>query len=48
MKALNGTVVVQDPAEAEVAYMPQQGINRVTPDLILTLSNVTDVIRRLC
>lgn len=37
-----GKIVVQDPKSAEVPYMPQQAIDRLTPDLILTEFNAED------
>lgn len=40
IKTLGGLSIVQDPAEAETAIMPQAAINFCQPDLILTLDEI--------
>ncbi|MCB5185875.1 chemotaxis protein CheB [Methylobacillus gramineus] len=40
IKESGGLTVIQDPAEAEVAYMPQEAIKLQTPDLILNLADI--------
>lgn len=37
-----GKIVVQDPRSAEVPYMPQQAIDRLTIDLVLTEFNTEE------
>jgi two-component system chemotaxis response regulator CheB len=39
--------VVQDPATAEVATMPEAAIRRMTPDLILSLAEIHSLLRKL-
>ncbi len=40
VKALGGVTVVQDPATAEVPYMPQQAITGMSPDHILATEEI--------
>ena len=42
-----GLTLVQDPATAEVPYMPQQAINRMTADFILPSAGIPEFIRGL-
>lgn len=42
-----GKIVVQDPKSAEVPYMPQQAVDRLTPDLILTEFNTEEFLALL-
>jgi two-component system chemotaxis response regulator CheB len=42
-----GLTLVQDPATAEVPYMPQQAINRMTVDFILPSADIPEFIRGL-
>ena len=35
-----GTTIVQDPAEAQVAYMPQQALKVMQPDLVMTSASI--------
>jgi two-component system chemotaxis response regulator CheB len=47
VKALNGLTAVQDPATAEVAYMPQKALERMQVDYIVQTDKVIDFIRQL-
>lgn len=40
IKQAGGICVVQDPAEAEIDYMPKSALALQTPDLILTLAEI--------
>lgn len=40
IKEYGGLTVVQDPAEAQVATMPEQAIKKQAPDLVLNLSDI--------
>jgi two-component system chemotaxis response regulator CheB len=42
-----GLTIVQDPATAEVATMPEAAIRRMTPDLTLSLAEIHSLLRRL-
>ncbi len=42
-----GLTVVQDPAEAEVAAMPEAAIRKLHPDLILTLDGIRSLLLKL-
>jgi two-component system chemotaxis response regulator CheB len=42
-----GLTIVQDPATAEVATMPEAAIRRMTPDLILSLAEIHSLLRKL-
>ena len=42
-----GLTVVQDPAEAEIAVMPQSALNLFTPDFIFPLQDIQALISRL-
>lgn len=42
-----GLTVVQDPAEAEVATMPEAAIRKLRPDLILTLDGIQSLLLTL-
>ncbi len=44
IKECGGLTVVQDPAEAQVATMPEQAIKKQAPDLILNLSEIGDLL----
>jgi two-component system, chemotaxis family, protein-glutamate methylesterase/glutaminase len=45
-KKLGSCIVIQDPATAEVSYMPQQALKKVEADFILTLENIDAMIAR--
>jgi two-component system, chemotaxis family, protein-glutamate methylesterase/glutaminase len=45
-KKLGSCIVVQDPASAEVMYMPQQALKKVKADFIMTLENIDEMISR--
>ncbi len=42
-----GTVVIQQPATAEMPYMPQYAINSLTPDYIIPANELAAYINRL-
>jgi two-component system chemotaxis response regulator CheB len=42
-----GLAIVQDPASAEVATMPEAAIRRMTPDLILPLTEINSLLHKL-
>jgi two-component system chemotaxis response regulator CheB len=44
IKEYGGLTIVQDPAEAQVATMPEQAIKMQAPDLVLTLSEIGDLL----
>jgi len=43
----NGTTIVQNPASAEVGYMPQQAINLFKPDYISEIPEMIEIINNL-
>jgi len=43
----SGTVIVQDPAEADMPYMPNSAINMVQPDFIAATKEIPDLIARI-
>jgi two-component system chemotaxis response regulator CheB len=45
VRELGGVTVVQDPATADVPYMPQQAISRMTPDFIVATDDIPRFIR---
>ena len=47
MQIAGGLAVVQDPATAEVPTMPEAALRRMTPDLVLSLAEIHDLLRRL-
>lgn len=47
IKNHNGKVAVQDPKSAEVPYMPQQAVDKVAIDLLLTEFNTADFLQFL-
>ncbi len=47
MQIAGGLTIVQDPASAEIATMPEAAIRRMTPDLILPLAEIHSLLRRL-
>ncbi len=47
MQLAGALTIVQDPATAEVATMPEAAIRRMTPDLILTLADIHALLRQL-
>ncbi len=47
MQVAGGLTIVQDPASAEVATMPEAALRKMTPDLILPLAEIHSVLRRL-
>lgn len=44
VKQYGGLTVVQDPLDAQVATMPEQAIKKQTPDLVLTLSQIGELL----
>lgn len=42
-----GVTVVQDPATAAAATMPQAALNRIKPDFVLPLAAIADLLRTL-
>lgn len=42
-----GLTIVQDPREAEVASMPLAALQRITPDYILPLRNIHELLREM-
>lgn len=44
IKECGGLTVVQDPAEAQVATMPELAIKMQAPDLVLTLAEIGDLL----
>lgn len=44
IKECGGLTVVQDPAEAHVATMPELAIKKQAPDLVLTLAEIGDLL----
>jgi two-component system, chemotaxis family, protein-glutamate methylesterase/glutaminase len=47
IRVAGGLTIVQDPATAEVATMPEAAIRRMTPDLILPLVEIHSLLRKL-
>ena len=47
IKKANGFTIVQDPASADVGYMPQQALEQMQPDKILKADAIGDFIRGL-
>lgn len=47
MQLAGALTIVQDPATAEVATMPEAAIRRMTPDLILPLADIHALLRQL-
>lgn len=47
VKARGGTVIVQDPDEAEFSGMPRAAVETNTADFVLTLAEIGPVIQRL-
>jgi len=47
IKAAGGRVVVQDPATAEMPYMPQYAMGQIIPDFVLSPEEITDFINGL-
>jgi two-component system, chemotaxis family, protein-glutamate methylesterase/glutaminase len=47
MQVAGALTIVQDPATAEVATMPEAALRRMTPDLILSLAEINALLRRL-
>lgn len=47
IKDVGGYVMVQDPADAVVSYMPQYGINHVLVDKVVTVTEIPVIIQRL-
>ena len=47
MQVAGALTIVQDPASAEIATMPEAALRRMKPDLILSLAQIHSVLRRL-
>jgi two-component system chemotaxis response regulator CheB len=47
IKQANGFTIVQDPASADVGYMPQQALEQMKPDKILNGDDIGDFIKEL-
>jgi two-component system chemotaxis response regulator CheB len=47
MQVAGALTIVQDPASAEIPTMPEAALARMTPDLILPLSEIHSLLRRL-
>jgi len=47
MQIAGGLAIVQDPATAEVATMPEAAIRRMTPDLTLSLAEIHSLLLKL-
>ncbi|MEO8795296.1 MAG: chemotaxis protein CheB, partial [Daejeonella sp.] len=47
IRLTGGKVVVQDPATAEVSYMPQKALDKLIPDQILKIEEVAGFINSL-
>ncbi|MDQ3277085.1 MAG: chemotaxis protein CheB, partial [Bacteroidota bacterium] len=47
VKAAGGIVIVQDPAEAVVSYMPQHAVDNMAVDRIAPVEEIPTVIRSL-
>jgi two-component system chemotaxis response regulator CheB len=47
MRVAGALTIVQDPASAEVATMPEAALRRMRPDLILPLAEIHSVLRKL-
>lgn len=47
IKNNGGKIIVQDPKSAEVPYMPQQAVDRLEIDLLLTEFNTADLLQDL-
>ena len=47
MQVAGALTIVQDPASAEIATMPEAALRRMTPDLILPLAEIHSVLRKL-
>lgn len=39
-KRLGSTIIIQDPASAEVPYMPETALQHVSPDMLLSADNL--------
>jgi two-component system chemotaxis response regulator CheB len=46
-RKLGASIVVQDPKTAEVPFMPQSAVNRVTADLLLNDHNIGEFVKLL-
>ena len=47
MQVAGGLTIVQDPASAEIATMPEAALRRMTPDLILPLAEIRSLLHKL-
>ncbi len=47
IKQAGGFTIVQDPASAEVDYMPQQALEQMKPDRILKSMEIADFLKEL-
>jgi len=48
IKAHGGALVVQEPATAECAVMPQAALNRTSADYVVPLADIGALLTRLC
>ena len=44
IKTAGGKAIIQKPSSAEVSYMPQQALNEIEPDAVLTNEEIADYI----
>lgn len=45
VKNAGGTIIVQDPETAEMPFMPNHAIEKITPDLVLTIEEIGQLIK---
>lgn len=45
VKNAGGTIIVQDPETAEMPFMPNNAIEKITPDLVLTIEEIGQLIK---
>ena len=47
IKEAGGFTIVQDPRSAEVDYMPQQALDQMQPDRVLSADDIAECIKQL-